>query len=60
MNAYWLPSGNIMAPFAVESEDGVLGDGMVELEQGTEEWHRWAPHAKGLPPESVEQHGADS
>lgn len=45
MDAIKLPNGNLLIPMRAESDDGVVGDGMVEVEPGTEEYEEWLPFA---------------
>ena len=41
LRAYRLDNGNLMVPLRAESEDGVLGDGMVEINADDELARRW-------------------
>ncbi len=46
MDAIKLPNGNLLIPKRAESDEtGVVGDGMVEVEPGTEEYEEWLPIA---------------
>lgn len=53
MSARMLPNGNLLIPKRAET-DGVIGDGMVQIEPGTEEFLRWLPFVEAAPDELTE------
>lgn len=53
MNAYRLPNGNLLVPYAFY-EDGIMGDGMIEVPPGDPEYEKWVKvyenRGKEIPP----------
>jgi hypothetical protein len=49
--AYKLPDGGLMVPARAESEDGVIGDGMVRVSPGDPDYERWLRHVGDEPEE---------
>ena len=49
MRAFILPNGNLLIPKRAEGPCGVIGDGMVEVAPGTEDYELWIAHAEPLP-----------
>lgn len=50
-----LESGNLLVPLRAEAEDGLVGDGMVEVAPGDPEYERWAPYVGEEPSASSSQ-----
>ncbi len=44
IDAFRLKNGNLLIPMSVE-EDGIIGDGFIEVEPGTKEYEEWLPFA---------------
>ena len=49
--AYRLPDGDLMVPARAESDDGVIGDGMVRVSPGDPLHEAWLPHVGDEPQE---------
>jgi hypothetical protein len=48
---YRLPDGDLMVPARAESDDGVIGDGMVRVSPGDPLYEAWLPHVDDDPEE---------
>ena len=52
--AWRLPNGKVLIPLRAEGDDGVIGDGYVEVEADSDEAREWAPWTEDAPPEPKE------
>jgi hypothetical protein len=51
VRAFKLDNGNLLVPMTAVSDDGMPGDGMVEVELGTREYDDWISFAEPVPPD---------
>ena len=40
-----LPNGHLLVPMRAESDDGIVGDALVEISPEHPDWPAWAPYA---------------
>ena len=61
MTAYELPDGRLLVPKVAEGENGELGDGMVPVGPGDEDYEAWRAYyeASGETPEPAEDAGGE-